>query len=127
MKVLVALCDIFDCTPNDLIVPEVTAGERRETASGEIADVAELKTELRPNVPASRTAAGEPASQAETASRRPDPARFPAALAAASTTRRPRADPRAGLPILHERARRREGNCAECGHRGMVPGSDRLR
>lgn len=48
MKVLVALCDIFDCTPNDLIVPEVTAGERRETASGEIADVAELKTELRP-------------------------------------------------------------------------------
>lgn len=48
MKVLVALCDIFDCTPNELIAPEVVTAHTRKAANGAVADVAELKTDLRP-------------------------------------------------------------------------------
>lgn len=49
MKVLVALCDIFDCTPNDLITPEVvTARTPKAAGAGKGADVAELRTDLRP-------------------------------------------------------------------------------
>lgn len=47
MKVLVALCDIFDCTPNDLITPEVVTA-RAPKANGTEGGVTELKTELRP-------------------------------------------------------------------------------
>ena len=35
MKTLVALCDIFDCTPNDLIAPHVVAARTPRTATGE--------------------------------------------------------------------------------------------
>ena len=50
MRVLVALCDIFDCTPNDLITPEAVTVQRSRAAAGagDVADVVELKTELRP-------------------------------------------------------------------------------
>ncbi|MET9317871.1 helix-turn-helix transcriptional regulator [Kribbella sp. NPDC003505] len=46
VKTLVALCDIFDCTPNDLIEPYVEAA-RRPAAAGDAA-VVELRKELRP-------------------------------------------------------------------------------
>ncbi|MGN2638866.1 helix-turn-helix domain-containing protein [Nocardia takedensis] len=36
MDVLVALCDILDCTPNDLIVPEVVNAQIRKTATDEL-------------------------------------------------------------------------------------------
>ncbi|MEU0650490.1 helix-turn-helix domain-containing protein [Streptomyces umbrinus] len=35
MDTLVALCDILDCTPNDLIKPEVVNTQLRKTAGGE--------------------------------------------------------------------------------------------
>ncbi|MDX3671957.1 helix-turn-helix domain-containing protein [Streptomyces europaeiscabiei] len=35
MDTLVALCDILDCTPNDLIKPEVVNAQLRKTADGE--------------------------------------------------------------------------------------------
>ncbi|MGI5445753.1 helix-turn-helix domain-containing protein [Streptomyces sp. CA-243310] len=35
MDTLVALCDILDCTPNDLIKPEVVNAQVRKTAGGE--------------------------------------------------------------------------------------------
>lgn len=35
MDTLVALCDILDCTPNDLIKPEVVNQQVRKTAGGE--------------------------------------------------------------------------------------------
>jgi DNA-binding Xre family transcriptional regulator len=35
MDTLVALCDILQCTPNDLIKPEVVNVQVRETAGGE--------------------------------------------------------------------------------------------
>ncbi|OLT48626.1 Cro/Cl family transcriptional regulator [Gordonia sp. CNJ-863] len=34
MDVLVALCDILDCTPNDLILPEVVHQQVRKTVGG---------------------------------------------------------------------------------------------
>lgn len=34
MDTLVALCDILGCTPNDLIVPEVSTKSARKTAQG---------------------------------------------------------------------------------------------
>lgn len=37
MDTLVALCDILDCTPNDLIKPEVVNTQLRKTANGEAA------------------------------------------------------------------------------------------
>lgn len=45
MKVLVALCDIFDCTPNDLIAPEVVALRTQKAADGAVAAVPELRPE----------------------------------------------------------------------------------
>ena len=39
MNTLVALCDILDCTPNDLIKPEVVNDQVRKTAGGD-SDVA---------------------------------------------------------------------------------------
>ncbi|RRQ26180.1 XRE family transcriptional regulator [Rhodococcus sp. Eu-32] len=48
MKVLVALCDIFDCSPNDLITPEVVTGRVRRTAGTAAATVTALDSELRP-------------------------------------------------------------------------------
>ncbi|MDO0914917.1 MULTISPECIES: helix-turn-helix domain-containing protein [Streptomyces] len=39
MDTLVALCDILDCTPNDLIKPEVVNVQVRKTAGGD-SDVA---------------------------------------------------------------------------------------
>ncbi|WP_375803593.1 helix-turn-helix domain-containing protein [Streptomyces sp. A012304] len=35
MDTLVALCDILQCTPNDLIKPEVVNVQVRKTAGGE--------------------------------------------------------------------------------------------
>ncbi|MGI5507412.1 helix-turn-helix domain-containing protein [Lentzea sp. CA-135723] len=35
MDTLVALCDILDCTPNDLIKPEVISRQIRKTAGGD--------------------------------------------------------------------------------------------
>ncbi|MEU8941687.1 helix-turn-helix transcriptional regulator [Streptomyces goshikiensis] len=35
MDTLVALCDILECTPNDLIKPEVVNTQLRKTADGE--------------------------------------------------------------------------------------------
>src|SRR5690242_10411360 len=48
MKVLIALCDIFDCTPGDLIAPCVVSARQPHAASGESAGPAELTRELRP-------------------------------------------------------------------------------
>jgi DNA-binding Xre family transcriptional regulator len=37
MDTLVALCDILQCTPNDLIKPEVVNVQLRKTADGDVA------------------------------------------------------------------------------------------
>ncbi|MEU0942366.1 helix-turn-helix transcriptional regulator [Streptomyces canus] len=37
MDTFVALCNILDCTPNDLIEPQVVNVQQRKTASGETA------------------------------------------------------------------------------------------
>lgn len=50
MRTLVALCDIFDCTPADLVEPYVESATRRKTA-GEAtggAAVVDLHRDLRP-------------------------------------------------------------------------------
>lgn len=41
MRTLMALCDIFSCTPNDLIEP--VAEPQRRRAAGEVPSVAQLK------------------------------------------------------------------------------------
>lgn len=46
LRTLAALCDIFDCTPNDLIEPYVEAAPRKEATSN--ANVVELNAQLRP-------------------------------------------------------------------------------
>ncbi|MDJ0363482.1 helix-turn-helix transcriptional regulator [Rhodococcus sp. H29-C3] len=49
MKVLVALCDIFDCTPNDLITPEaVVARGTRAAGDPSTRTVTSLNPDLRP-------------------------------------------------------------------------------
>ena len=48
MKVLVALCDILDCTPADLIDPYAEPATRRKAAGQPGAPVVELKPDLRP-------------------------------------------------------------------------------
>ena len=49
MKTLIALCDIFDCTPNDLITPYEHRGQQpKAAAAGSRADIVELKADLRP-------------------------------------------------------------------------------
>jgi DNA-binding Xre family transcriptional regulator len=48
MKVLIALCDILDRTPADLIDPYAESAVRRKTAGESAAAVAELKPGLRP-------------------------------------------------------------------------------
>ena len=48
MKVLIALCDILDCTPADLIDPYAESAARRETAGEPAVAVAELKPGPRP-------------------------------------------------------------------------------
>lgn len=46
MRTLVALCDIFDCSPGDLIQPYVEAAARKKTA-GE-SKVVDIHREFRP-------------------------------------------------------------------------------
>ncbi|MFJ6280496.1 helix-turn-helix domain-containing protein [Arthrobacter subterraneus] len=46
LRTLAALCDIFDCTPNDLIEPYVEAAPRKEAVGN--AKVVELNAQLRP-------------------------------------------------------------------------------
>lgn len=46
MRTLVALCDIFDCAPGDLIEPYVESASRKKTA-GE-SGVVEIHREFRP-------------------------------------------------------------------------------
>jgi hypothetical protein len=48
MKVFIALCDIFDCTPADLIAPYVVPAGQSQAASGNSGGPAELARELRP-------------------------------------------------------------------------------
>jgi DNA-binding Xre family transcriptional regulator len=56
LRTLVALCDIFDCTPADLIEPVVEAASRRKAAGGSTptggsggpAGVTEIHQPLRP-------------------------------------------------------------------------------
>lgn len=48
MQVLVALCDIFDCTPSDLITPYVQEGRRPKAVADDSAEVVELTHEVRP-------------------------------------------------------------------------------
>lgn len=48
MKVLAALCDIFDCTPNDLITVEMLPARALKSVHGPDAGGPELTTELRP-------------------------------------------------------------------------------
>ncbi|MGX7829055.1 helix-turn-helix domain-containing protein [Actinokineospora sp. 24-640] len=47
LTVLIALCDILDCTPTDLIEHYVEASTRR-TATADSATVVDLKPDLRP-------------------------------------------------------------------------------
>ncbi|MGW1530296.1 helix-turn-helix domain-containing protein [Streptomyces sp. NPDC004166] len=49
MDTLVALCDILECTPNDLIKPEVVNTQVRKTADGQPGDlpVARRRTVIR--------------------------------------------------------------------------------
>jgi DNA-binding Xre family transcriptional regulator len=49
MDTLVALCDILDCTPNDLIKPEVVNTQLRKTADGEAgaASITRRRTVIR--------------------------------------------------------------------------------
>lgn len=42
MDTLVALCDIFECTPNDLIKPAVVNAQTKKTADGGIGPVVPL-------------------------------------------------------------------------------------
>jgi DNA-binding Xre family transcriptional regulator len=46
MRTLAALCDIFDCTPADLIEPYVEASGRTRKAEG--AGVVDMRPDLRP-------------------------------------------------------------------------------
>jgi DNA-binding Xre family transcriptional regulator len=46
MRTLVALCDIFDCSPGDLIEPYVEAASRKKTA-GE-STVVDIQRDFRP-------------------------------------------------------------------------------
>jgi DNA-binding Xre family transcriptional regulator len=48
MKVLIALCDILDCTPADLIDPYAEPTTHRKAAEQQGAAVVELKPDLRP-------------------------------------------------------------------------------
>jgi Cro/C1-type HTH DNA-binding domain len=48
MKVLIALCDILDCTPADLIDPYVESAARGKTAGEPATAVVELKPGPRP-------------------------------------------------------------------------------
>lgn len=49
MRVLVALCDILDCTPADLIEPRVEAAGRKKTASeGSEGKIVDINPEFRP-------------------------------------------------------------------------------
>ena len=48
MKVLIALCDIFDCTPADLIAPYVVPARQPQAAPGNAVGPAGLARELRP-------------------------------------------------------------------------------
>ncbi|KOX00265.1 MULTISPECIES: helix-turn-helix domain-containing protein [Streptomyces] len=49
MDTLVALCDIFGCTPNDLIKPTVVNAQVKKTAGGEEAPLSltERRTKIR--------------------------------------------------------------------------------
>jgi DNA-binding Xre family transcriptional regulator len=53
MDTLVALCDILQCTPNDLIKPEVINAQVRKTAGGDAgsAAVSPRRTIIRPGKP----------------------------------------------------------------------------
>ena len=46
LRILTALCDIFDCTPADLIEPYVEAAGRKQKAEG--ATVIDVSPNLRP-------------------------------------------------------------------------------
>lgn len=46
MRILIALCDIFECSPADLIEPYVEASARAKKAEG--AGVVDLRPNLRP-------------------------------------------------------------------------------
>ncbi len=49
LPILVALCDILSCTPNDLIVPEVETVKSRKAVGADLADdVVELNRIGRP-------------------------------------------------------------------------------
>lgn len=48
VSVLIALCDILDCTPADLIEHYVEASTRRAATGGGGATVVDLKPDLRP-------------------------------------------------------------------------------
>ena len=48
MTTLAALCDIFDCTPADLVEPYVEQSRRRKTVTGDLSPVTELQRTLRP-------------------------------------------------------------------------------
>lgn len=48
MKVLLALCDILDCSPADLIDPYVESAARAKAAGETGAPVVELKPDVRP-------------------------------------------------------------------------------
>ncbi len=50
MQLLSALCDIFDCTPNDLIEPYVvaTSSRRRKAAAGDEGRVSPKPSKTRP-------------------------------------------------------------------------------
>jgi DNA-binding Xre family transcriptional regulator len=46
LRTLVALCDIFDCTPNDLVEPYVQTAEQKKAANS--LDVIDISAEKRP-------------------------------------------------------------------------------
>ncbi|MEB0001469.1 helix-turn-helix transcriptional regulator [Cryobacterium sp. RTC2.1] len=46
LRTLVALCDIFDCSPNELVEPFVQTAEHRKAVNS--AEVIDISTEKRP-------------------------------------------------------------------------------
>ena len=121
-KVLIALCDILDCTPADLIDPYAESA-RRKTAGESAAAVAELKPGLRPER-ARILDEDQHSGMPRPRRRQPDPARFPP-CARCGQCYPGGADswPEGRVcKYCYLQARLRPGTCADCGALTSLPG-----